>query len=478
MRRAVGILGLFGAALGWGCTGPSLEVPEPLGTTIHVDFQPDVGEGAVARLFRARLGNVPASATPWLFRGELSDYYVRSLKHGDVPSALQERAVPLRYWHAGDDCMLQPLEWLEPDASYSLALTGVGVVLVAQTRAGAEQQSQRLFPPPGSSKHRVAVVCELDGEESFSPLPLEPGTATVLSSPGMAGQPASGCITLHVDGSLTEPAVAPPLLGTSLLEPSAWLPQASASAEKPSAACNEGEPFYGACLQVLDDRLRVTPLAQDSFFALAEPERVVLSARAGSRHLLLRGLSPATSLTFSGSVLASDGQQTSFRKTVTTAAARRHLVLNEVLANPLGPEPDAEWVELVNDSDLATSLADVWLEDSGGAVRLPTVELRAGEIALLVGDGFRDSGLDVPVPESARLLRVPSLGARGLANGGEALLLVGREGVLSRFPLLAAAHPGRSVARRTLDGADDDAAGFAEHDGVGASPGAPNVLGD
>jgi hypothetical protein len=55
---------------------------------------------------------------------------------------------------------------------------------------------------------------------------------------------------------------------------------------------------------------------------------------------------------------------------------------------------------------------------------------------------------------------------------------VGREGVLSRFPLLAAAHPGRSVARRTLDGADDDAAGCAEHGGVGASPGAPNVLGD
>jgi hypothetical protein len=44
--------------------------------------------------------------------------------------------------------------------------------------------------------------------------------------------------------------------------------------------------------------------------------------------------------------------------------------------------------------------------------------------------------------------------------------------------LFAATHPGRSVARRTLDGADDDAAGFAEHGGAGASPGAPHVLGD
>jgi len=152
MRRAVGIWGLLGAALGWGCTGPSLEVPESLGSTVHVDFQPNVGEGVVAQLFRGRLGNVPASARPWLFRGELSDYYVRSLKHGDVPSALQERAVPLRYWHAGDDCMLQPLEWLQPETSYSLALTGVGVVLVAQAQAGAEHQSRRLFPPPGATK--------------------------------------------------------------------------------------------------------------------------------------------------------------------------------------------------------------------------------------------------------------------------------------------------------------------------------------
>jgi len=214
------------------------------------------------------------------------------------------------------------------------------------------------------------------------------------------------------------------------------------------------------------------------FVALEEPRRLVLPTRAGSRSLLLRGLLPLSELALAGRVLSSSGRQTTFRTTVTTAPATRHLVLNEVLANPLGPEPDGEWLELVNDSERSTSLSGLWLEDSGGHVPLPDVVLSPGELVLLVSDGFRASGLDVPVPSDVRLLRVPSLGARGLANGGEALLLVGREGVVSRFPLLAAPHAGRSLARRSLDGADDDPAGFAEHAGAGASPGAPNVLED
>lgn len=476
MRRAAGILGLLAVAQGLGCAGPSLDVPPAQGSTISVDFEPLGREGLLAPLFRARLRDVPASATPWLFRGELSEYYVRSLKRGDMPSALRERAVPLRYWRSGTDCWLQPLEWLEADASYTLALTGLGVVRVAQVQGEAGRRSRRLFPPPGSAKHGAAVVCDLGGDELPSPLLLEPGSVSVVASAGMAGQTAGGCVTLRLERSLTESAVAPPRVGTALLEPSAWLPPASDAASSREGACADGEAFYGACLQVLDDRLRVTPLGQDSFFALVEPQPLVLSARAGSRSLLLRGLSPGQPLTFSGSVLTADGQQTAFRSTVTTAPPRRHLVINEVLANPIGPEPDSEWLELVNDSEASVSLAHIRLEDSGGAVPLPEVELEPGEMALVVDQGFRASALDVPVPDRVRLLRVPSLGARGLANGGEALLLVGNEGVLSRFPVLPAAHAGRSVARRALDGDDDDPAGFAEHGGVGASPGAPNVL--
>jgi hypothetical protein len=229
-------------------------------------------------------------------------------------------------------------------------------------------------------------------------------------------------------------------------------------------------------LEVLDDRLRVTPSAQDLLFAVEEPQSSVLVAPAGERGLLARGLSPGSEVTLSGSVLSSLGQLETFRTSVTTRPAQRHLVINEVLANVLGPEPDAEWLELVNDSERPASLSGLWLEDSGGHVALPEAELGPGELVLLVGEAFRVSGLDLPIPSDVRLLRLPTLGTRGLANGGEALLLVGREGVVSRFPLLAAPHAGRSMARRSLDSADDDPAGFGEHADPGASPGAPNVL--
>jgi hypothetical protein len=229
---------------------------------------------------------------------------------------------------------------------------------------------------------------------------------------------------------------------------------------------------------VLDDRLHVTPVARDLLFALEQPPGVVLAARAGARALLLRGLSPNTALTLVGSVLSSAGELQAFHSRLTTAPPRRHLVLNEMLANPLGPEPDSEWLELVNDSERPASLSGLWLEDASGHVPLPDAELLPGELALLVSERFRASALDVPVAEGARLLKVSSLSSHGLSNAGEALLLVGQEGVISRFPLLAAGHAGRSIARRTPDAADDDAAAFAEHAGRGASPGAPNVLAD
>lgn len=482
MRKASGVGGLLGAAVALGlagCSGPELELPQGAGSSVSVDFGPeasaDVVPGGVPLVFRARLGAAPAGAVPWLFRGELSDYYARSVRRAELPSALVERAVPVRYWHEGSDCWLQPTEWLEPGTSYTLALTGLGVVTIVQARS-AEPRALQVFPPPGRHKYRALVLCELLGASADVPsLPLlEPGGVAMSMAPGMLGLPGEGCVTLGVDSTLTEAVVSPPLFAGALLEPAPWLPLPLETPRKMS--CPAGEPFHGACLEVLDDRLRITAGAQDLLFALNEPQRSMLVLPAGARGVLLRELTPGSQLSLTGSVLSSLGKLDSFHESVTLPGAARHLVLNEVLANALGPEPEAEWIELVNDAARPVSLAGLWLEDSSGHAALPDVELAAGEIVLLVGEGFRPSGLDVPLPEGVRLLRLRSLGSRGLSNGGEALLLVGREGVVSRFPLLAAPHAGRSIARRALDSADDDPAAFGEHAGQGASPGAPNVL--
>jgi hypothetical protein len=450
-----------------------------------VDFEPEASaEGAlsgepsaVPLVFRARLRSAPTGAVPWLIRGELSDYYARAVRRAELPSALVERAVPLRYWREGSDCWLQPTEWLEPGESYTLAFTGLSGVTVVQARQ-AEPRALQVFPPLGRQKYRVSVLCELLGSSAEVPsMPaLEPGGVAVSTAPGMLNLPSEGCVTLKVDTALTEAVVSPPLFGGSLLEPAPWLPLPKPGAAEPETPCSAGEPFHGACLEVLDDRLRIAAGTRDLLFALTEPQSSMLVLRAGARGVLARGLAPGSQSLLSGSVVSSFGEVETFRESMTLRPAARHLILNEVLANAQGPEPDAEWIELVNDSERPASLAGLWLEDSGGSVALPRVELAANEMVLLVAEAFRASGLDVPVPQGVRLLRLPSLGTRGLSNGGEALLLVGREGVVSRFPLLAAPHAGRSIARRSLDGADDDPAGFGEHAGQGASPGAPNVL--
>jgi hypothetical protein len=471
MRFALWVLLL----LGWGCSDPSLDLPERGDPRLSAELEPATSDGLVPLVFRARLRGAPVSGSPWLFRGEVSDYYARALKRGEVPDALRERAVAVRFWRDAADSWLQPVEWLEPEATYTLAFTGAGVVQVLLSQAARDRPARRVFPAMGRDKYRVSVLCDLADEGPWSELALERGGIALHAASGIAGQTHAGCATLQVDGALTEPVVAPPRFAGRELDPSPWRPLPPDLAEAP-AACSVGEPFFGACLEVLDDRLRVTPSELDLLFLLAAPRQGMLAARAGTREVLLRGLSPNTEVELVGSVLSSAGACEPLRARVTTISARRHLVLNEVLANPVGPEPDAEWLELVNDSERPASLSDLWLEDSGGHVLLPDAELGPGEIALIVSERFRASGVDVPVPEGVRLLRVPSLGARGLANGGETLLLVGPEGVVSRFPSLAASHAGRSLARRTLDGSDDDPAGFAEQVTVGATPGAPNVF--
>jgi hypothetical protein len=229
-----------------------------------------------------------------------------------------------------------------------------------------------------------------------------------------------------------------------------------------------------ACLEALDDRLIITPESEEQLWLVDAPARTVVAAAAGSRTALLRGLAATQALALHATVLSSAGRLEVVETTISTTSPRRHLILNEVLANPLGGELSSEWIELVNDSRGPASLSGIWLEDAAGHVPLPDVALDPGEHALLVAESFRRSSLDVPLPDTVRLVRLPSLGTRGLANGGEALLLVGAEGVLSRFPRLPASHAGRSIARRALDSADDDPGAFAEHGDMGASPGAPN----
>lgn len=149
------------------------------------------------------------------------------------------------------------------------------------------------------------------------------------------------------------------------------------------------------------------------------------------------------------------------------AATLPRVAFTEILANPLGPEPDAEFVEIVALAELDTT--GLWLSDrtptqlveawQAGETPpgdpLPAASLAAGELALLVGPSYvAGLGGDAAPPPGARLLVVESsLASGGLANAGEPLTLwrAGASGpeIVARYgnwiDTSAKSHGGRSV---------------------------------
>jgi hypothetical protein len=449
-----------------------LDVPQPPGSSWTFALEPSASLSAAPVVFRGRLRHAPTDGEPWLFAGELSSYYARALKSGEPPTALRERAVPLRYWQEADDCLLQPLVPLEAGAGYTLGWTGVGVVQALRTASDGPLPLRRLFPPPGRPQRAASVQCGMPAAAASADLRLEPGELQLAQDQAWLGEAAPGCSLLTATAPLQAPSVAPPAVAGALLDPSPWLPSVSPAA----AACARGQPLLDACIEADDDRVHIEPRSEDQLWLLRRPTLGLVVAPAGASSLLLRDVEPSASVTLEGVVLTSSGQRDDFTLSLQLGAPRRHIVLNEVLANPLRAEASGEWIEIVNDSARPAPLDGLWLEDTSGHVPLPRAELGPFELALLVAPGFRAAAPDVPVLSGARVFELPSLGERGLANSGETLLLVGAEGVVSRFPALPFAHPGVSWARRTPDAPDDLASSFAENARPGASPGAPNTF--
>jgi hypothetical protein len=141
--------------------------------------------------------------------------------------------------------------------------------------------------------------------------------------------------------------------------------------------------------------------------------------------------------------------------------------LTEILANPHGPEPDAEFVELragptgaslegvhLADASLA-EVRDAWSSGDTLGDPLPAIELAPDQLALVVGSNFGVEAGEDPQPPAATPVIVvdASLGAGGLKNAGERVTLWaqtehGPAAIASYGNWIetdASAHEGRSV---------------------------------
>jgi hypothetical protein len=187
---------------------------------------------------------------------------------------------------------------------------------------------------------------------------------------------------------------------------------------------------------------------------------------------VLRGLTPSSP--FALTLLALDEAGNPYTSTFTAATKPPlpHVVITEVLANPLGVEPDQEWIELFNDGLAPADLSSYSILDIGGDTPLPPAVLPPGVFALVVNESFvEDDDLGPPPAPGTLLLSVPKLGKSGLKNDGEPLKLRAPDGaIVSRFPATPKPKAGASLTRITPASPDGEPTSFTV---ATPTPGAP-----
>jgi hypothetical protein len=455
---------------------------------LTLQLAPEAPPGAAPRVLRAEIRAPPRvvldPARFVVIEGEVGEAHLRQLER-DAPSrALAARFVPALTWAESGAVVVAPSIALTPGESYAIASGEPPVAFALRVADEGPPLLARVWPPAGAAATAASAV--LCGDEPLPPMneavALDPeGVAATLVS-GAARGAGRACLRLEAEGSADAiaPRIPPPVVETGgrswLLDPAPWTLDAEPTAEAAPVACEAGEvPFGPGCARVLDDRVAVRAPSSPLLWIVSGAGLDVVRATGADEPFVLAPLAPNTSIRLRVTTIDAAGH----RKQVDVGAVTRpplpHLVLNEVMANPLGPEPEAEWVELVNDGLAPADLAGYVLADVGGETALPAATLAPGAFAVLVNEDFApDPELDVPPREGALVLRVAALGKGGLGNDGEPLRLLDPSGaVASRFSAAPKPKPGVSVGRTSPSAPDGVAASFALQ-ARGATPGWEN----
>lgn len=441
-------------------------MPEPgtSGAPTTVSFEPSASAGEVPNVVHLHVASAnlaPGSVS--LFQGTLSSYYLGKLKRGELPDALISRRVPVVSFVSSGELVVAPLRPLETDDHSLVGSEG----LLAEFRvAAAAPLLERVWPTAtGAGGIGFAVYCAAEGSAlpvaaaaQFSPRALE---VAFESGADEQGSFADRCLHFAASVQLepNEVLVPPPRLGDFALSPAIFSGAEQTAATSVPCGASATAIALG-CAEVADDQLSLRTPTEPVLWVLHTARGSLLEvSRAGST-IVLRGLSPETQERIWGAAYdALDAHP--FDLTVTTAPARARLVLNEALADALGPEPQSEWVEIFNDGTLGVDLAQFRFQDGGGRIALPSAWLAPKSFALLVREDFEPTGSDEPPLPGTLLVRVPSLGKSGLANSGERLALIDPLGQECSVLPAASGKAGQSLSRRTPSTRDDDPDGFA-----------------
>jgi hypothetical protein len=334
------------------------------------------------------------------------------------------------------------------------------------------------FPAPIVWGTGGLIVC--DGQPvpvSASPpadVPCAPGDQGACYRVQLAGSlPASTACTVSLAAGAVDAAGAPVAAGAIGVFQDAEAPDVT-----PPVLANVTVSTAGPCLDV---SFTTDEAASGTIVIQAGGVEVDTPAGAGATSfevgIPLGGLPPTTSaaVTVQATDLAGNSA-VSAPLSFTTPVALPPIAITEVLANPKGPEPQQEYVELRNLGDADVSLAGLRLEDSKGGDDLPAETLASGGYALVVTSTYDPEEGSDPAPRAGTLLvRVDTrLGSDGLSNSGEAVQLVQGEAVVSRYGGWVAVSAGSwngSAVHRLVQTACDGS-GAWNHTPLPPTPGA------
>lgn len=431
----------------------------------------------------------------WLLRGTVSQKNLDRVRRRSVTEALTERRVPLAVWREDGDIWLAPLLVLDAASDYTLVVWGTGELARVATVSEADDLWHRYGAGPVSAGGWV-VYCRqpppwawFDGSAAEE-LPasgvveLWPGPHRTEIAAGLAeddegGLARSVCLRFRMPQQPPAGSVGASSSGAGdfVLPPHEYggrsfvpTPIRRRAPEATSRSAGIEDRSLGGALRV---EVKAGVNALELWTRGGELLRTVVVEATAPLTVPLGSAAPGTYLLHVAQQ-APGGTLDVGTLELSVFAESPSLVLTEVLANPLGPEPDSEWVEMANVGRAGVSLAGYRLSNGKDVTLLPNVWLDAGAVGLIVTPEFEaGSGGDVVPSGAARPIVVPKLGGAGLTNAGELVQLLDAEGrVVSEIPALGAAA-GVSLARVHVLSPDVPAS-FRRHGAPGASPGGPN----
>lgn len=445
------------------CTEPG--IPDHAGViaprVVALTSDPARPDGAVPRVSRLTLQTEPpldGVDSVALVAGGADADEVTAIAKNRLTSALKARLVSSTHWLAGA-LYVQPLQLLAPGRTTLVVVpTRRPPLSVELTITGDEPElARRVW-----TSDQAITFCA-------SSLPELPTSVALARPEGVAALRRLGAVPCFDVSAPAEGQLLPPEIAGLALDPSPLSIERVAPAGAP---CPIGSiALDPLCLRLEDDRviLHGDPDARRLLLGTVGGRPLVERVEPGAR-LSLRGLLPESNVVLD--LLARDALgDHRVHRVLTTRAAKRHVVINEVLIRPPSGATSQRFVELVNDGDRAVDLAGLELLDGTRSLVLPAGTLEPDGFALILPEGFVDGlGGEVAPPRGPARIFVDKL---ALSSG---LSLVDVDGtVLSRFPPTTST---RTVARgrRTPDHPDDAPDAFGWDASGRATPGRKNLL--